>query len=72
MEYHEQKNEAVNWATNRFSVAEEIAEEMANHWMVLHDTTPLSYEEIILKMLPMALDILKKHPDFSKSRHWEF
>jgi hypothetical protein len=69
---YERKKIVTNWAANRFSVAEEIAQEYANHWLDIHDDTAFTNEELVMKMLPMAIDILKKHPDFTKSRHWEF
>jgi hypothetical protein len=72
MEDYEIKDRAVTWAGNRFSVAEEIAQEYANHWLEIHDDTAFTNEELVMKMLPMAIDILKKHPDFTKSRLWGF
>ena len=65
MEYKSAGDKAVDWAQDRYSRAEEVAEHLRNHWQEIWPETTMSEEELMWKLLPMAIDILKKHPDFS-------
>ena len=65
MEYKSAGDKAVDWAQDRYSRAEEIAEHLRNHWQEIWPETTMSEEELMWKLLPMAIDSLKKHPDFS-------
>ena len=72
MEIYDDRMTAINWAGQIFSVAEDIAQEMANHWFEIHESAGFENEELVLKFLPMAIDILKNHPEFTNASHWEF
>jgi hypothetical protein len=65
MEYKSAGDLAVNWAIDRYSRAEEIAEQLRNHWAEIWPENTMSEEELTWKLLPIAIDILKQHPEFA-------
>jgi hypothetical protein len=73
MEYKSAGDLAVNWATDRYSRAEEIAEQLRNHWLEIWPECSMTEEELTWKLLPMAIDILKQHPEFADTEMgWDY
>jgi hypothetical protein len=66
------KDSAVYWAGQMLSVAEDVAEGFATHWLEINTESSWTEEELTLKFMPMALEVLKKHAEFTNDRLWEF
>ena len=71
--YENNQTRALSWASSRYAVIEEMAEGLANHWQTIHEETSMTEEEIILKMMPLCVAILSKHPEFSDAEEmWDY
>ena len=73
MENKSTRETATGWCTDRYSVVSEVAEELKDHWLEIYTETELTEEQIVWKMLPIAISILSKHPDFTDTNaDWEW
>ena len=73
MEYKSAGDKAVDWAQDRYSRAEEIVEHLRNHWLEIWPECSMTEEELTWKLLPMAIDILKQHPEFADTEQgWDY
>jgi hypothetical protein len=73
MEYKSAGDKAVDWAQDRYSRAEEITEHLRNHWAEIWPENSMTEEELTWRLLPMAIDILKQHPDFAdRDCDWQY